>query len=73
MGKEVCQKSAFVTNHSLHKFVRKLAFWAILCNIPTMFRQLMEVVLDGMLWKVCFVYIDDILIRSKTLEEHLPH
>ena len=31
----------------------------------------MEVVLDGMLWKNYFIYIDNVLVCSKTLDEHL--
>ena len=33
----------------------------------------MQVVLSGLEWKCCFVYIDDILIASKSFEEHLNH
>ena len=70
MSEEACQKSAFVTHHGLHEFVH-MPFE--LCNAPTTFQRLMEVVLDGMLWKNCFVYIDDVLVCSKTLDEHLTH
>lgn len=33
----------------------------------------MQTVLAGLEWKSCFVYLDDILIASETLEEHLKH
>ena len=69
-SEEARQKSAFVTHHGLHEFVR-MPFG--LCNVPAMFQHLMEVVLGGMLWKVCFVYIDDVLVCSKSLEEHIVH
>ena len=59
MSEEVCQKSAFVTHHGLHEFVH-IPFE--LCNAPATFQRLMEVVLDDMLWKNCFVYIDDVLV-----------
>ena len=65
MSEEVCQKSAFVTHHGLHEFVH-MPFE--LCNAPATFQRLMEVVLDGMLWKNCFVYIDNVLMCSKTLD-----
>ena len=32
------------------------------CTMSVMFQRLMEVVLDGMLWKVRFVYIDDVFV-----------
>ena len=70
MSEEVHQKSVFVTHCSLHEFVR-MPFG--LCNAPAMFQRLMEFVLDGMLWKNCFLYIDDVLVCSKTLDEHLTH
>ena len=70
MSEEARQKSAFVTHRGLHEFVRMPSG---LCNAPAAFQRLMEVVLDDMLWKDCFVYIDDVLVCSKTLEEHLAH
>ena len=70
MSGEARQKSAFVTHRGLHEFVR-MPFG--LCNAPATFQRLMEIVLDDMLWKECFVYIDDVLVCSKTLEEHLAH
>lgn len=44
-----------------------------LCNAPATFQRLMQVVLAGLEWDCCFVYIDDILVASKTFEEHLYH
>ena len=37
------------------------------------FQRLMEFVLGGLEWKRCVVYVDDILVCSETLEEHLTH
>ena len=61
-------KSAFVTHRGLHEFVR-LPFG--LCNGPSTFQRLMEVVLSGLVWNNCYVYIDDVLVCSRTFEEHL--
>ena len=36
-----------------------------LCNAPATFQRLMQVVLAGLDWKSCFVYLDDILIASE--------
>ena len=63
-------KSVFVTHRGLHEFVR-LPFG--LCNGPSTFQRLMEVVLSGLVWSSCFVYIDDVLVCSRTFEEHLQH
>ena len=33
----------------------------------------MQTILAGLEWKFCYVYIDDILLFSKTWQEHLAH
>lgn len=33
----------------------------------------MERVLADLWWKICFLYINDIIIYSKTLEQHIQH
>lgn len=33
----------------------------------------MEVVLNGLVWDSCFVYIDDVLVCLQTFEEHIEH
>ena len=42
-----------------------------LCNAPATFQRLIQKVLERLNWENCFVYLDDILIVSKTLEDHL--
>ena len=44
-----------------------------LCNVPATFQRVMQYVLAGLEWKSCFVHIDDILVASKTFDEHLKH
>ena len=39
-----------------------------LCNIPAIFRRLMEEVLDGLSGKICMVYLDDILVMGRSLK-----
>ncbi len=41
-----------------------------LTNTPATFQRLMELVLAGLPWQVCLVYLDDILVYGQTLEEH---
>ena len=38
---------------------------------PATFQRLMNIVLGDMLWKEALVYLDDILVFSKTLDEHI--
>ena len=67
-------KTAFVTPHGLHEF-RVMPFG--LTNAPAVFQRLMQKVLMDLNPKdgadFVSVYIDDILVYSRTLEEHLDH
>ena len=64
------EKSAFTTHCGLFEFNR-MPFG--LCNAPATFQRLMQSVLAGLEGRICFVYIDDILVCSRTFEEHLSH
>ena len=68
------EKTAFVTPQGLFEF-RVMPFG--LMNAPAVFQRLMQRVLHGLNPEsgVDFVsvYIDDILVFSRTLEEHLEH
>ena len=44
-----------------------------LCNAPATFQRLMECVLHSLIGKSCLVYLDDALVLSKNLEEHLEN
>jgi len=62
------EKTAFVTPFGMHQFC-VMPFG--LCNAPGMFQRLMELTLSGLHWTTCLVYLDDIIIFSRTVEEHL--
>ena len=70
MNKESKEYMAFTTYDCLYQF--KVSPFG-LCNVPLTFQQLMESVLCGLNWKICLIYIDDIIIFSKSFEEHLTH
>ena len=42
-----------------------------LCNAPACFSRLMQAYLNEQIFQILLVYLDDILIFSKTFEEHL--
>ena len=62
------EKSAFVTNSGLYQW-KVMPFG--LCNAPSTFERLMEKVLAGLTWQICLVYLDDVIVFSRTVEEHI--
>lgn len=64
------QQAAFITQSGVFEW-KRMPFG--LQNSPISFQTLMLNVLRGLNWKSVLVYVDDILIFSKTFEEHLKH
>lgn len=61
-------KTAFSTRNGHYEFVR-MPFG--LKNAPATFQRLMNTVLDGLIGKNCLVYLDDIVVFSTSLQEHM--
>ena len=64
-------KTAFVTPHRGHE--RFTVSTMGLMNSPGFFQHRMEDLFKDYLWKFLLVYIDDVIIYSRSLEEHLNH
>lgn len=60
-------KTAFSTEDGHYEYTR-MPFG--LKNAPATFQRHMNVVLAGLIGKICFVYMDDIIVFSTSLEEH---
>jgi RNase H-like domain found in reverse transcriptase/Reverse transcriptase (RNA-dependent DNA polymerase)/Integrase zinc binding domain/Integrase core domain/Chromo (CHRromatin Organisation MOdifier) domain/Retroviral aspartyl protease len=63
-------KTTFTSHEGLYWFLR-MPFG--LRNAPATFQRFVDITLAGLTWKTCLVYLDDIIIFSKTKEEHLDH
>ena len=44
-----------------------------LTNSPATFQRVMDILLSPFRWKLCLVYLDDIIIFSKSWEAHIVH
>ena len=42
-----------------------------LCNAPATQQRYIEAVLNGLIWRCCFAYVDDIICFSNSFEKHL--
>jgi hypothetical protein len=64
------EKTAFRTHRGLFQF-KRMPFG--LRNGPSIFQRVMQGILAPYLWLFCLVYIDDIVVFSKSYEEHITH
>ena len=70
ISEEEREKTAFRCHLGLWQF-RRMPFG--LRNGPSIFQRLMQGILAPYLWLFTLVYIDDIVVFSKSWEEHLDH
>lgn len=62
------EKTAFITPEGLYEF-KVMPFG--LCNAPATFERMMDNLLRHLKWTMCLCYLDDIIVFSKTFEDHL--
>ena len=70
LRKEDIWKTAFVTHRGLYEYLA-MPFGAK--NAPACFQRAMDSVLGSSHWNFALVYIDDVIIFSDTMEEHVKH
>ena len=77
MAAEYCQieidphdrhKSAFITEYGLDEHVR-LPFG--LCNSPTTFSRVIQLVLQDLSLEECLAYLDDVIILGHDFQDHI--
>ena len=61
-------KLAFITKYGLYQPVR-LPFGT--CNSAATFQRVIQLVLQGLNWRECLAYLDDIIILGNGFEDHL--
>ena len=70
LAEEDKQKTAFTTRSGRWEY--NVLPMGIMNAAPT-FQRNMEMMLSGLLWKKCIIYIDDVIIFGETFEEHLQN
>ncbi|CAC5401722.1 unnamed protein product [Mytilus coruscus] len=68
MKKDDISKTAVVTKYGLYEF-KTMPFGV--CNGPVTCQRLMELVLHGLQWQMCVIYLDDILKSEVTFVGHV--
>ena len=61
-------KTAFTMKYGLFEH-RRMPFG--LCNAPGTFQHAMELILRGLQWRSLLIYLDDVIIISRTFDEHI--
>ncbi len=70
IAKKDRHKTAFVTHHGQFQYVR-MPFG--LSTAPASFQRALDMILTQFKWKTCLVYLDDVIIFSNSVEEHIKH
>ena len=70
VAEEDREKTAFATQSGLFEF-KVMPFG--LCNAPATFQRLMDLVLAGVQWSHCLVYLDDIIVVGRGFHDHLQN
>jgi len=63
-------KTTFVTRKGLFKF-NTISFG--LKNSTSLFQRTLDLILTGLTWNQCLVYVDDIIIFSRSISEHISN
>ena len=70
IAEENRDKTTFASHSGLYRFLR-MSFG--LKNSPATFQRAVEIVLSGVKWGAALVYLDDVVVYSRTVTEHMAH
>jgi len=62
---EYQEKTQFMCQEETDKYIR-LPFG--LTNAPAIFQRAIDMILSGVKWRTCLVYLDDVTVLSRTVE-----
>ena len=68
MAEKDIPKTAFCSKYGLHEFLF-MPFG--LTSAPATYQRLMELVLTGLQWSICLIYLDDVIIFGRNFEENI--
>jgi RNase H-like domain found in reverse transcriptase/Reverse transcriptase (RNA-dependent DNA polymerase)/Integrase zinc binding domain/Integrase core domain/Chromo (CHRromatin Organisation MOdifier) domain len=62
------EKTSFICHAGTFQF-RRMPFGLV--NAPATFQRAMDVILSPVKWKSCLIYLDDVIVYSSSLEQHV--
>jgi len=62
------EKTAFKTHSEIYHWL-SMSFG--LTNAPATFQRALDIILSGLKWQLCLVYLDDVIIFSASAEQHV--
>ena len=63
-------KTAFACHSGLFEYLR-MPFGLV--NAPASFQRTLDIILSHVKWKTALVYLDDVIVFSRTVEDHFKH
>ncbi len=63
-------KTVFLSNMGSHRLTR-MPFG--LTNAPATSQRAVDILISGVNWQFCLVYLGDIIVYSKSEEDHIHH
>lgn len=70
LRKEDRDKTIFICHSGTYRYIR-IPFG--LTKAPATFQRTLDILLSPFKWKHCLVYLDDVIIHSRDVEEHIGH
>jgi len=70
VAEEDRDKTTFTAHTGLLRFLR-LPFGLV--NAPASFQRALDIILSELRWKTCLFYLDDVIVFSRTAEDHIKH